>query len=139
LLLRAVWNQVRRNPSPNANAEGAKRLPIAAHGAAGLRCTGMQTPSLPRAFLLNYQQATSPSEGIAELGTRTKTMAREGADQDAGSWLFDGTGTFTETREQRDQDPTRHHLAFGTGTRTDSRETADSDPGQAGWAIIPRA
>lgn len=99
----------------------------------------MHPQSPPQAFLLNYQEPTTTAEGVAGLGTRTKTMAREGADQDAGNGLFAGTGTFTESREQRDQDPTRHHLALATGTRTDSRETADSDPGSAGWAIIPRA
>lgn len=96
--------------------------------------------SSPPAFLLRYQEpAVCSDEPSMAVATTTKTSAREGADQDVGGdWRCAGTLTLTETREQRDQDASRH-MVFGTQTRTDSFESPDNDVSDPGWAVIPRA
>lgn len=94
--------------------------------------------SEPATFLLQYQQPAIGQNDLRATGTMTKTSAREAADQDVESrTLLSATRTFTETREQTDQDPSGSQL-LGTGTRTDSRESADQDPSHVGWSVIPR-
>ena len=106
----------------------------------------------PAAFLLLYQEPTSPPSGDVRASTMTKTFVdREEPDEDEDYGPVAGTKTITEVREETDDDetatrygavPRRYRGAALSGTQTMRRDGGggtDQDPAAPTPRAIPIA